>query len=73
MIQVVYQLFNSFGFRKEFVPFLSKKESERIEGEMQKPLWVEINRPEFEELKRDIYDNQDDKDFKINIYKRTYE
>ena len=73
MIQVVYQLFNSFGFRKEFVPFLSKKESERIEGEMQKPLWVEINRPEFEELKRDIYDNQDDKDFKINISKITYE
>ena len=73
MIQVVYQLFNSFGFRKEFVPLFSKKESERIEGEMQKPLWVEINRPEFEELKRDIYDNQDDKDFKININKRTYE
>ena len=40
---------------------------------MQKQLWVEINRSEFEELKRDIYDNQDDKDFKINIYKRTYE
>ena len=40
---------------------------------MQKPLWVEINRSEFEELKRDTYDNQDDKDFKINIYKRTYE
>ena len=73
MIQVVYQLFNSFGFRKEFAPLFSKKESERIEGEMQKPLWVEINRPEFEELKRDIYDNQDDKDFKININKRTYE
>ena len=35
---------------------------------MQKPLWVEINRSEFEELKRDIYDNQDDKDFKINIW-----
>ena len=27
MIQVVYQLFNSFGFNKEFEPLFSKKES----------------------------------------------
>ena len=28
MIQVVYQLFDSFGFNKEFVPSFSPKESE---------------------------------------------
>ena len=31
MIQVVYQLFNSFGFNKEFEPLFSEKESERTE------------------------------------------
>ena len=37
--------------------------------EMQKPLWFETNRKEFEELTRDIYNNQDNKDFKIIITK----
>ena len=41
--------------------------------EMQEPLWFEINRKEFEELTRDIYNNQDNKDFKIIISKRTYD
>ena len=27
--------------------------------EMQKPLWFEINKKEFEELTRDVYNNQD--------------
>ena len=31
MIHVVYQLFNSFGFNKEFLPLFSEKESEQIE------------------------------------------
>ena len=31
MIQVVYQLFSSFGFNKEFLPLFSEKESEQIE------------------------------------------
>ena len=30
MIQVVYQLFNSFGFNKEFVPLFSKKEPDQL-------------------------------------------
>ena len=41
--------------------------------EMQKPLWFEINKKEFEELTRDIYNNQDNNDFKIIINKRTYD
>ena len=40
-----------------------KKNQSRLR-EMQKPLWVKINKPDFEELARDIYDNQDDEDFK---------
>ena len=38
---------------------------------MQIPLWFEINRSEFDELTRNIYDNQDNKDFKITINKIT--
>ena len=40
---------------------------------MQKPLWLEINRKEFEELTSDIYNNQDSNDFKIIKNKRTYD
>ena len=39
---------------------------------MQKPLWFEISKKEFEELTRTIYNNQDNNDFKIIISKRTY-
>ena len=35
MIQVVYQLFNSFGFNKEFAPLLSQIKSELTEEKMQ--------------------------------------
>ena len=75
MIQVVYQLFDSFGFNKEFVPSFSPKESEQIKENIergpQKPLWFKINKPEFEELTRDIYNNQDNEDFKITINKKN--
>ena len=44
---------------------------EKIEREPQKPLWFEINKPEFEELTDDIYNHEDNKDLKITINKRT--
>ena len=72
MVQVVYQLFNSFGFNKEFAPLFSQIKSEQTEEKMQKPWWFKINKPEFEELTSDIYDNQNNKDFKITINKKTY-
>ena len=40
---------------------------------MQKPLWFKINRKEFNELKGDIYNNQDNNDFKLKINKKTYD
>ena len=46
---------------------------ENIERESQKPMWFKINRPEFEELIGDVYDNQDNKDYKITIKKTTYD
>ena len=36
---------------------------------MQKPIWFEINKKEFEELTRVIYSKQDNNDFKIIINK----
>ena len=36
-------------------------------------LWLKINKPEFEELTREIYNNQDNKDFRITITKKTYD
>ena len=72
MIQVVYQLFNSFGFKKQFAPLFSQIKSEQIEEKMQKPWQFKINKPEFEKLTSDIYNNQNNKDFKITINKKTY-
>ena len=40
---------------------------------MQKPLWFEIHKKEFEELTRDTNNNQDNNNFKIIKNKRTYD
>ena len=55
------------------IPLFSKKESEQTEEKMQIPLWFRINKPEFEKLASAIYDNQNNKDFKITINKKTYD
>ena len=60
------QLFNSFGFNKEFEPSFTKKLD-------QIPLWFRINKSEFDKLKSNIYNNQNNKDFKITINKKTYD
>ena len=36
-------------------------------------VWFEINKKEFKKLTRDIYNSQDDNDFKIDIKERTYD
>ena len=51
----------------------SQIRSEQTEEKMQKPLWFRINKSEFDELTSDIYDNQNNKDFKITINKNTYD
>ena len=55
------------------IPLFSKKESEQTEEKMQIPLWFRINKSEFDELKSNIYNNQNNKDFKITINKKTYD
>ena len=66
MVQVAYQLFNSFGVNEEF-ELLSIKKLDQI------PLWFRINKPEFDKLTSDIYNNQNNKNFKITINKKTYD
>ena len=51
----------------------NQSQLKKILREMQKPLWFEINEKEFEELTGDIYNNQDNNDFKIIINNRTYD
>ena len=63
MVQVVYQLFNSFGFSEEF-ELLSTEKLDQI------TLWFKINKPEFDELTSNIYNHQKNKDFKITINKK---
>ena len=63
MAQVDYQLFNSFGFNKEFELLSSQIKLEQTEEKMQIPLWIKITKLEFDELTSDIYDNQNNKDF----------
>ena len=46
---------------------------EKTKREMQKPLWFEMNKKEFEELLRNICSNQDNNNFKIIINRRTYD
>ena len=50
----------------------SQIKSEQTEEKMQIPLWFKINKSEFDELTGEIYDNQDNKDFKITIDQKTY-
>ena len=64
MVQVVYQLFNSFGFNKEFELLFTKKLD-------QIPLCFRVNKSKFDELKSDIYDNQNNKDFKITVHEKN--
>ena len=71
-IHVVYQLFNSFGFNKKSAPLFSQIKLEQTEEERQIPLWFKINKPEFEELTRDISNNENNPFFKITKNKRTY-
>ena len=51
----------------------SELSKEKIKREMQKPLWIKINKKEFEELTGDIYNNQNNNDLKLTINKKTYD
>ena len=51
----------------------SQVNSEQTEEKIQIPWWFRINESEFDKLRNDIYDNQNNKEFKIVINKKTYD
>ena len=50
--------------------FKAKKNQSKLEDKIQIPLWFKINKPELDELTNNIYDNQNNKEFKITINKK---
>ena len=54
MIQVVYQLFNSFGFNEEFEPLFSRKESDQL----QLPNYVKVSHDRFYKIKNNVDNNK---------------
>ena len=89
MVQVVYQLFNSFGFNKKFEPLFSKKRSlsEKSEldteeptqlkqiklNEIIKPLWIKLSRKDFLSLIKNVVNNLDNKDYQTTISNNKYD
>ena len=83
MVQVVYQLFNSFGFNKEFEPLFSKRESSSEKSELDskeatelkqinlneiiKPLWIKWFRNNFLSPIKDIVNNLDNTNYQTMI------
>ena len=51
----------------------SEQTEEKTKIEMQKPLWFKINKKKLDELTENIYNNQDNNDFKFTINRRTYD
>ena len=80
MVQVVYQLFNSFGFNKEFAPLFSQIKSNNKEptqlkqinlNEIIKPLWIKLPRNDFISLIKDV-NNFDNKNYQTMINSNKY-
>ena len=80
MTQVVYQLFNSFGFNKEFAPLFSQIKSNNKEptqlkqinlNEIIKPLWIKLPRNDFISLIKDV-NNFDNKNYQTMINSNKY-
>ena len=81
MTQVVYQLFNSFGFNKEFAPFISQikpyiEEPTQLEqidlNEITKPLWIKLSRKDFISVIKDVVNNLDNKNYRTVINNNKY-
>ena len=88
MVQVVYQLFSSFGFNKEFEPLFSKKKSLSEKGKLDtkeptqlkqinlnemKPLWMKLSRKDFLSLVKDVVNNLDKKNYQAMISNNRYD
>ena len=82
MVQVVYHLFNSFGFNKEFTPLFSQiksgtKEPTQLKqidlNEITKPLGIKLSRGDFISLIKDVVNNLDNKNYRTVINNNKYD
>ena len=89
MVQVVYQLFNSFGFNKEFEPLFSKKKSlsEKSKLDTKEPtqlkqinlneiiklLWIKLSINAFLPLIKDVVNNLDNNNYQTTISNNKYD
>ena len=82
MVQVVYHLFNSFGFNKEFTPLFSQiksgtKEPTQLKqidlNEITKPLGIKLSRGDFISLIKDVVNNLDNKNYQTVINNNKYD
>ena len=86
MTQVLYQLFNSFGFNKiksdnkDLKPLFSQIKSDPKEptqlkhidlNEITKPLWIKLSRIDFISLIKDVANNLDNKNYQSVIINIT--
>ena len=62
-------------YNKDQRPKLTKKEEIKTKktNEVQKPLWVKINRNDFNSLIQDVYNNLNNNEFKTTVDKKTYD
>ena len=56
-------------------PKSTKKKETETKGpdKLHKPLWIELNKNDFDALIRDVYDNLDKNEFKNTIDGKTYD
>ena len=52
---------------------LKKKRQTKKPDEIQKPLWVKINKIDFDSLIQDVYNNLNNNEFKTTVDKKTYD
>ena len=62
-------------YNKDQRPKLTEKEKTETKktDEIQKPLWVKINRNDFNSLIQDVYNNLNNNEFKTTVDKKTYD
>ena len=62
-------------YNRDQGPKSTKKEETETKrtDEIQKPLWIKINRNNFNSLIRDLYNNLNNNEFKTTVDKKTYD
>ena len=57
------------------IPKSTKKEETEAKkpDEIQKPLWIKLNKNDFDSLRQDVYNNLNNSKFKIIVERKVYD